>query len=421
MSKSLAKNSLFTLISNVALAASNWLVLVLIAKFFEVSDLGAFVLALSLFSPAFLLASFKVRTLLIVDKDWDFKPEDYGCARIFANTIVTVVVVAIASVVYQELPIWLLLTVAVYKMADAWSEFTQSYLRRHQHFQVISISTSARALVTICSLLSAIAIDVHFEVIILIWTGFAVFFSLVDTWLMLKFWEEPALKKFRFSKLFSIAVLVNALQIYRRQLTIAVALAISALFVHLPNFALAHYFSPSEAGIFATISYFLVAGGILINSLSQAGTPQLVNLYKTGSQRAFMRLTFVLCCAGTVLAVLGVSIALVLGKWILALFYTPEIAEFDHVLVWVMIASGIRFLYIFLGTALAALQRFKSQTYINFFGFLTLLVALYLWVPEQSLLGAAKAMTLAAVVECILYLAIFRNRVKSAFTVAAVN
>jgi len=130
MAKTLAKNSLYTLISNIALAASNWLVLVLIAKSFETGQLGAFVLTLSLFSPAFLLASFKVRTLLIVDHQWAFKPEHYACARILANLIAIAVIILLTQLFYSSLHWSLLAMVAIYKLADAWSEFCQSYLRR---------------------------------------------------------------------------------------------------------------------------------------------------------------------------------------------------------------------------------------------------------------------------------------------------
>ena len=416
MAKTLAKNSLYTLISNIALAASNWLVLVLIAKSFETQQLGIFVLTLSLFSPAFLLASFKIRTLVIVDHDWEFKPEQYACARIFANCIAIALMVALAYLFYPSLPLSLLIIVAIYKFADAWSEFCQSYLRRHQHFEVISISTSVRAALTIVSLLLAIGFDASFMSIVMIWMMWAIIFSIVDSALFFKHWNEPALPRFSFWRVFSLESFQYATKIYTKHFTIAIALLIGALFVHMPNYALAHFFSPSEAGMFATISYFLIAGGILINSHSQAATPQLVHSFKNLERAYFIQTVKKLCGVGLLLGVLGIVIALVAGEWILTLFYNPQIATHANVLVWVMLAAGVRYLYIFLGTALAALQQFKVQTHIATLGFVVLATGMIVLVPGSAMVGAAQAMMLATMVECLAYLIVFRRQVNNAFT-----
>ena len=415
MAKTLAKNSLYTLISNVALAASNWLVLVLIAKSFETAQLGGFVLALSLFSPAFLLASFKIRTLLIVDHEWRFKPEHYACARIFANLIAVAVITFLAQAFYPSLSWELLALVAIYKLSDAWAEFCHSYMRRHQHFEIISLSTSLRAFLTILGLIAAILMDASFHLIIAVWTCAAVAFCIIDSILFFKYWDEPDLERFSFMRVVTLASLSNALKIYKTHLTIAIALLIGALFVHMPNYALAHYYSPSQAGIFATISYFLIAGGILINSLSQAATPQLVANFKNKNRQQFNGIVLKLCGVGLFLGCIGIAIAFILGEWILRLFYNQEIASHSTVLTWVMMAAGIRYLYIFLGTALAALQEFKVQTRIASLGFIVLFIGLFISVPESGMIGAAQAMAVAALAECIAYLIVYRHQVISAF------
>ena len=421
MAKTLAKNSLYTLISNIALAASNWLMLVLIAKSFETQLLGIFVLTLSLFSPAFLLASFKIRTLLIVDHEWDFKPEHYACARIFANCIAILAMISVAQTFYSSIPLTLLLMVAVYKLADAWSEFCQSYLRRHQRFEVISLSTSVRAVLTIVSLLLAIGFEASFTLIVTIWMMWAIIFAVVDSILFFKYWDEPELYRFSFRRVVSFVAISRAIQLYRKHFTIAIALLIGALFVHMPNYALAHYFSPSEAGMFATISYFLIAGGILINSLSQAATPQLVQSFKKRDRMHFIRTVIKLCAVGVVLGCLGILIAVTMGEWILTIFYNQQIAAHANVLIWVMLAAGIRYLYIFLGTALAALQQFKVQTHIATLGFVVLATSMLLWVPDSAMVGAAQAMVLATLIECLAYLIVFRRQVHKAFTASSVN
>ena len=87
----------------------------------------------------------------------------------------------------------------------------------------------------------------------------------------------------------------RAFTLYREYITVAVALAISSLFVHLPNILLGYQLDITSAGTFATISYFLVAGGILVNSVSQASTPKLANLLRTDDYSAFILLVKKMC------------------------------------------------------------------------------------------------------------------------------
>ncbi|MBT0587777.1 lipopolysaccharide biosynthesis protein [Alteromonas oceanisediminis] len=414
MANTLATNSTYTLLANTALAASNWLVLVLITKYYLPAQLGSFVLALSIFSPAFLLASFKVRTLLIVDKQWAIPAESYAAARLLANICVTTLILAIIPFVFTELPIAVLALVALYKFGDAWSEFCHSYLRRADRFKIIAISTVLRATFTVLALITASTSDIDFYTVLVIWVSATCVFSAIDTMLFRHHWSEPV--EFSFHAIVSKTSMRNALAVYQRYYTVSIALLIGALFVHAPNYALAHFDSTSAAGIFATISYFLIAGGILINSLSQAATPHLVNSISQGNHGEFNRTIVKLCLLGIGLGLTGIFMAFLLGEWVLTLFYTPQIATYWPVLVWVMVAAAIRYVFIFLGTGLAALQRFAVQTRIAVAGFVCLVIALWLCVPLFGLFGAAYAMIIAALVECSLYLLLFQRQTRTGFS-----
>ena len=104
--------------ANILLAASNWLLLVIIAKQFSEQTLGFFVLTLSICSPAFLFASFKVRTLLVVDLNWRFTLSEYAAARLVANCFVTAVILALVFAGLITLPFLTVVTVLAYKWCD---------------------------------------------------------------------------------------------------------------------------------------------------------------------------------------------------------------------------------------------------------------------------------------------------------------
>jgi O-antigen/teichoic acid export membrane protein len=415
MAVSLAKNAIITMVANILLAGSNWLLLVIIAKQFNVQTLGYFVLTLSICSPAFLFASFKIRTLLIVDINWKFTLSDYAAARLFSNFFITICILTLVFTDLITLPVITVVTVIAYKWCDAWSEFCQSYMRRLHKFELSSGTLAARSVVTVLFvLLAALTLD-SYDWLLGTWLLVAILFAFFDTLILWRLTESNEETKFIFSDLIKIQSIKNVLSLYREYLTVAVALAISSLFVYLPNILLGYQLDITSAGIFATISYFLVAGGILVNSVSQAGTPKLADLIRKGEYDAFMQLVKKMCLLGILIGASGLMISVFAGKYFLTLFYTPEIANYSNTLNWVMAAAAVRYTYIFLGTSLAAAQQFHIQTKIYAIGLLTMLCASYFLIETNGLVGAGQAMLAATIIELMLFIWVTKNRLRLAF------
>ncbi|WP_340678193.1 polysaccharide biosynthesis protein [Paraglaciecola sp.] len=415
MAKSLARNSLYTLLANVSVAASNWLLLVVIAKQFDSGQLGQFVLAISICAPAFLFASFKVRTLLVVDATWQFKLEEYALARLLANALVTFVVLMSNLLGWLDLSSSSLVLVLLYKWCDAWSEFCQSYMRRLHKFEVTALSLTVRSVFTILIVALVATFSDSFELLLTVWMLVAFAFAIIDSWFMWRLTLDNESSAFKWLNLLQLGKLQRVLVFYRQHLTLAAALVISSLFVNLPNILLSYQLNLEAAGTFATISYFLVAGGILINSLSQVGTPKFSELYRQGNYAGFVQLVKKLCLVGVVIGISGVVVALLFGAYFLRIFYNQDIAQYFDVLNWVMLAAAVRYVYIFLGTALAAVQQFHVQTKIYATGLVTLLFSSYFLIAANGLTGAAQAMLFATLVELTLFIIVSRNALRNAF------
>lgn len=416
MAGSLAKNSLLTLVANILLASSNWLLLIIIAKQFNEQSLGSFVLALSICSPAFLFASFKVRTLLVVDLNWRFTLTEYATARLLSNCFITVGILGLVLVDVVTLPAITVITVLAYKWCDTWSEFCQSYMRRVHRFELSSGMLAARSIVTVLLVIAAVIMFNSFTLILLVWFFAALLFAFFDTVIMWRLAQSLEKSPLSLLSLFKIKSVKKAFSLYREYITVAVALAISSLFVHLPNMLLGFQLDIAAAGIFATISYFLVAGGILVNSVSQASTPRLASLLREGEYDGFTILVKRMCMVGIFIGGSGLLVSIFAGKYFLALFYTPEISKYSDALNWVMAAAAIRYIYIFLGTSLAAVQQFHIQTKIYGIGLVTMLCSGYLLIDSNGLVGAAQAMLAATIVELVLFLWVIKRSLRFAFT-----
>jgi O-antigen/teichoic acid export membrane protein len=412
---SLTKSSVYTLSANVLLAASNWLLLVVIAKQFSTLELGQFVLVLSITSPAFLFASFKVRTLLVVDRQWDFSLEEYASARLLANAVVTILIMLVITLNWPELaPVAGI--VLLYKWCDSWTEFCHSYQRRLQRFTQASLLLSSRSCLSIFMVIGASLLGLGFIWVLLLWALVTVLFTVLDSWFFYTTSGQYEPHPLSMVTIFSWRSVKRAFVLYRRYFTVACALIISSLFVYLPNFFLSKQLNVEAAGQFAAISYFLVAGGIIINSLSQVVTPKLSIYFQQQNERDFSLLVKQLCWLGLLLGIAGLTVSWFFGEFFLRVFYTPQIAEYSHVLNWVMLAAAVRYIYIFIGTAMASMERFAIQTKIYACGLVAMFVACYILIPEYGVLGAAQAMLIATLVELGLFVLVVKSQVRLAFT-----
>lgn len=415
MATSLARNSLYTLFANVSVALSNWLLLVIIAKQFSSEQLGQFVLAISICAPAFLFASFKVRTLLIVDSDWEYTLEEYALARILANAIVSILLVIAVLTTLFDISLICLALVLIYKWCDAWTEFCHSYMRRVYQFEYTALSLSLRSIVTILSVGLSAFISDSFDMLLFAWMSVTALFACIDSYFMWQVSIKKEARSFSWFILFRHTQLLRILSLYRQYLTIAFALVISSLFVNLPNILLGILLSVKAAGQFATISYFLVAGGILINSLSQATTPYLTQYFKASQLNRFIALLKKLCLLGLTIGLGGLVVSILFGKYFLTLFYNVEIAEYYQTLNWVMLAAAVRYIYIFLGTGLGAVKQFHVQTKIYTLGLVTLLVSSYFLIGRYGLEGAAMSMLLSTCIELTLFFSVIKKQLTLAF------
>src|SRR5262249_3654161 len=120
--------------------------------------------------------------------------------------------------------------------------------------------------------------------------------------------------------------------------------AVTMLFTlsaNLPRYFVEQRLGEGPLGIFAALAYVTVVGQVLSNSLGQAAAPRLAAHYAAGEPRAFRVLVLKLTGAGAAVAAAGVLVALVAGRFLLALLYRPEYAEHAGVFTVVMAGAGL--------------------------------------------------------------------------------
>jgi O-antigen/teichoic acid export membrane protein len=394
------KDAGLTTVANIAHAAAQWLLLIIIVKQFDDLILGQLVLTLSIISPIFLLFSFKLRTLVVTDYHNERHFEQYLHARFFAQTIAIIFLVIISPWLLSNVYASIIISVIIFKVGDGSSELCYSYFHKQQKFKRAALSQTTRSFFTITMLLCASLFTQDIHITFFTWALTTIFFSLIDLFTVKNVIAEQEKRPIHlWATCKDMGALVKSLTIYKKYWPISVSILFSAMFVYIPNYTLEYFIGTESVGHFAAISYFLVAGGIIIHSLSQAVTPKLSHLYHQKKYSAFIRTTQILMLAGASIGLIGLCFAHFIGEWLLRLIYNDAIALLTDELKLIIIASMIRYSYNFLGSALNALKCFNQQALVYGTGSLTLLISCILLVPSLGTIGAAISMIIACAVE----------------------
>jgi len=115
--------------------------------------------------------------------------------------------------------------------------------------------------------------------------------------------------------------------------------------------------------------------------------PRLSRLYAERKFGDFLRLLARLMGIGAAVGVVGTVGAALMGKPLLRLVYTDEYAAYSDVLIVVMVGVGLVASFTFLGTAVAAAQKFTVQAVIHVAKLAVIVAACYVLVVRMGPLG----------------------------------
>ena len=109
-----------------------------------------------------------------------------------------------------------------------------------------------------------------------------------------------------------------------------------------------------DLGIFIAMAYLLWAGNTAILALEHSASPQLAKHYAAGNMAAFVGLLIKLVGLGALVGVAAVLVVCALGEPLLALLYRPEYGQYQDVLLWLTVGTGVTFMASFLDCGMTA-------------------------------------------------------------------
>jgi O-antigen/teichoic acid export membrane protein len=399
---SLRANFASTLASNVVLAASQWAVLVLIAKLGTSEMLGAYAFALALVTPVAMFSHLNLRSVLATDVDRRHSFGDYLAVRLATTAMGLAAMAAVALAAgrgWESVAVILALGVAL--SAENVSDVYYGLLQRRERMDQIAYSTTARGILSVAGLGAVLWTTGS-----LVWASVAL--AGVRIGLLLAY-DMPVASVDESMERTSVSVEAGIL---RTSLPLGAVLMLIALTSSLPRYAIERTLGAGALGAFAAVASLMGVGSTAVNALGQAATPRLARYWSARDRAAFRRLAWQLAGMALLVGAAGVAAAATVGPWFLGRIYRPAYAAYSGLLVWVMAAGVGSYTASALGYAITSARRFAPQAPLHAAVAVSAGISSWLLVPRWGLSGAALVLAIASLVQIAGDLIILRHALR---------
>jgi O-antigen/teichoic acid export membrane protein len=401
----LRSNFLWTLGGNVVYAGCQWGILVVLARLGSPDIVGRFALGLAVSAPVFMFANLNLRAAIATDSRKDYHFGDYLALRLATSALALVLITAIAfGARYGRETALVIVAVGFAKMFESVSDIFYGLLQQHERMDRIALSMAMKGLLSLVALVVAVYV-----------TGSVVWGSagLAATWaLVLLIYDirsgtllrgiTPESDRTSSSSpgrpcngpRWSAPTLISLAGL---SLPLGVSMMFISLGANIPRYFIARCLGERELGIFAALTYLMVAGTTVVSALAQSAVPRLAKYYASGNAQAYTALLIKLLWMGAVMGGAGLVAAVFAGKWLLFTLYGTEYARSVRVFIWIAVASAVSLEQWFLSNGMSAARQFRIQAPLYASTTAVTAVACLLLVPRWGLLGAALAILVGQV------------------------
>jgi O-antigen/teichoic acid export membrane protein len=400
--RSLRVNFSWTMTGNLIYAASQWGILVLLARLGNPEAVGQFSLGLAITAPIMLFAGLQLRAVQTTDARHLFDFADYAGMRALTTIAAVLMIFAIGATAYRGEIAMTIAAFALSKGIESLSDVVYGLWQQQERLDLVAQSLMLRGV------LSLIATAICFAAFHSVWiavcgmaAAWAVVFAAFDlphavviagNWqAVLPRFSAPLLK-----------------QLVRLSLPLGIVTLLLSFNSNIPRYLISQMRGVRELGVFAALGYVAIAGNMIVNALGQSAVPRLALYSSQGRRREFRSLSNRLMLIGLALGASGVLMALVFGRQIITIVYGREYAQNVGLFIWLMIAAAFSYMAAFAGSSLTAARHFRVQ--MPLFGFITVLtfVLCLVMVKADGATGAAKALAAAGFVQLAATIGILR-------------
>jgi len=392
--RTLRLNFTWTVLGNALYTATQWGILVVVARLGNPEAVGQFSLGLAITTPIMLFAGLQLRAVQATDALTQYRFQDYAGLRIVMTSAGASVIFGISGLFYRGDAALAIAAFAVSKGIDSLSDVVYGFWQQHERMDLIAISLILRGL------LSLIGATIGFAMVHTVWAAvcgmaaaWAVVFMAFDVRRGIVLANElnqavwPRFSAGRMTRLIHLSM------------PLGLVTMVLSLNSSVPRYMISHFRNVSELGVFSALGYIMMAGTMVVGALGQSAIPRLSLFAAQGRTKEFRRLSLHLILIGMALGMCGVLAASFFGGRIITMVYGLKYAHNERLFFWLTVAAASGYMASFCGYSLTAARQFRIQ--MPLFSSITLLTILlsYAMVKKGGAVGVAQAAAIVGFVQ----------------------
>jgi O-antigen/teichoic acid export membrane protein len=375
---------LVTLMANLALAFSQWLLIANLNHTGNLDAVGQYSYSLALAGVFLTIGQMGLRQFLMSKSATTEHLEQIFTTRLITSISAWGLLVIYASLLVGEIYFWMVLLLGLAKIAENLSDIAHGFYQRN--FQISSIARSriGRAFLT-----PTIFLAVFFTTNSLQFACVA----LIVTWAMVFFiFDRRALQPHQCN-----LTRVNLVpEILRQAYPMGIASVLVILSVSIPLFTLAQFFEDLQVGQYASIFYFVTAGSLILQSALQVMSPIIVGHLNNNRFVNIRRIAIVCYLMALVFGATGVVLAEYSGEWVLVLVYGESFVGLGSLLVTAALINLVIAFQSVGGVVLTAHGIFKFQMIVMAVSVMVSALSSYYLISTYGVAGALYAGAITA-------------------------
>lgn len=401
-------NVIWTGAGNAAYAATQYGLLMVLAKLSTPLAVGQFTLAQAIVTPVIAVSQMQLRQVQVTDMQGEASAADYLGLRGLATLGALAAVAMVAAIIGGDRSYLIILGwVALAKAAESQSDGLYGAFQRRDRLDLVSLLLAARGVVG----LGAFAVTLA-----LTRSTVAASAALALSWIAaLAVVELPALV--RLGGGLGTVDPARMRRIARATVPLAVAAGLVAFSSNFPRYVLDARWGKSEVALYSVALAPVSLMGLFTGALSQATLTRAASAFQRGDAASFRRVALLLTGVNVAVGLACVALFAGLSGDAVSLLFTPAYARAAPVMTVMALGVALGGLGAFGSTVLLASRRFDLQLYNIVVGVLVQLPTCLLLVGRYGAVGAgwSEVIRFAA---CALYFAaagawVYRRRMRA--------
>ena len=405
------KNSIsITFLGNLAFAISQWLIISFVVRIGPLKDVGMYALALSIVSPIFSFFSMNLMSIQATDVKNQYSFKEYLLFKVVTSIgavfCVVIVLLVIALDIYSS---FLILAYSLVKVVESFNELSYGQYQKKERMDLVARSLLWRSLLG-----SSLFCFIYYSTLELIYSVIGLSFA----WSVVAIFVDGKASVPKDDTNSGHAKGSKAiLSILLTAIPLGFVVFCNTINLNVPRYFVTYYMNEEMLGVYAAVSYFIIAGAILINAAGQSATARLAMLYLY-NKKQFICLLNKLILFALGVGVLGNIFSYYLGGIVLTLFYSKQFESYAWLLNFVMFSGIFVYTSAMVGSGLTAMRRFTIQAYLASMVVVVIFITAWLTVPRFGLTGAALSVAVGYgfklfIAYTILYMEVSRSDIKS--------